>query len=65
MVFRFFQDHIHAVSGEPIDNRGWSTFDYSAGRQELKNVCPMPEGLYSINKSELQLQVICHPKSKL
>jgi RHS repeat-associated protein len=53
--FSVFSRSYHAVSGAPIDDNGWATFDYSAARQQLKNVGPIPEGLYSINKSGLQL----------
>jgi hypothetical protein len=53
--YSVYSKSYHAVSGSPIEKDGWYTFDYSAERQKLKDIGPIPEGLYSINKSGLQL----------
>jgi len=43
-----------AVSGKPVSGRnGSSSFDYSAARQKLGSVGPIPEGTYWINPEEL------------
>ena len=46
----------HAVSGRPQeDANGNQVFDYSSERQKEKGIGGLPEGLYSLNKSDLQL----------
>lgn len=45
----------HAVSGRPQENKDGSySFSYSDARQKDKGKGGLPEGIYSINKSELQ-----------
>jgi hypothetical protein len=54
-----------AASGVPVSGRnGSSTFDYSAARQKLGSVGPIPHGTYWINPEELWQSALHKPASQ-
>jgi len=54
-----------AVSGQPVSGRnGSSKFDYSAQRQRLGSVGPIPQGTYWINPEELWQNAVHKPAAK-